>query len=313
MDKYQLTLNAINLIDGVQSRYVTIDLKTKGPLIPAKDWQLHGNQLSATEAAEYANKWGFNIAGVAATMRDDLVTFDFDPIEKTIERDPEFYESRKGWRERFEEKLQLYTYAEKSRSGRGSHYIVRVPQGFTGRRGIELSKKFYAIDVLTGARYCDITGYRINSLPVADDSGLVSWYLSQMEDKHIDADSTTGITYEHGTFPIACLEELLDYVKIDLEDYSGWLEIGLALFNETHGSNAGLQLWINWSQKYGGEKYNPHNITYKWGTFKLNKYKYSVGSIIRHAKAGGANIAQIRLRHKTWSEVAGLRTMKVGS
>lgn len=310
MSDFELAEEALKLIGAIGH---LVAGHNKNPIYPGKDWHLHGNQLPLETAMSAWRAWGTAARGVGIVMRDSFVVLDFDPFEKTRERSPQGYVEREQWRVNFENRLLQYTYAEQSRSRRGSHFVLKVSGNYVGRRGIELFKHHFAIDVLTGSRYCDITGYRLNDLPVANGDLMIGRYLTQLEESYADTEGTSGVTYQHGTYTMACLEELLEYVKVDLEDYGSWIEIGLALFNETHGSNIGLKLWDNWSAKMGGVKYTgSHDLTYKWSTFKLNRYKYSVGSIIRRAKAGGANVAQIRLRHRVFQEVAGLRTMKVG-
>lgn len=306
-DKYAQAYDVLRILDAKGHLVAGHD---KNPCYPAKNWQIDAAKVTLDEAMRAWWAWGDAVRGVGAVMYDNLVVLDFDPMEKTIENDPDTYEQRKAWRDRKEAQLLKASYAEKSRSGRGSHYIVKSTCNFSGRRGIEIFKKYYAIDFLTGHRYCDITGDRLNDKDPEDETGGLFGLLDKMEKAYVDIDPKSQSRIPPGSYPLECLAEMLRYVWIDPEDYGGWIEVGFALYYETGGSGAGLNLWDEWSAAIGGLKYKgTASVTYKWGTFRPEKQRYTAGSIIRRAKAGGANVTAIMLQFKSLPTDTAARTM----
>lgn len=305
-DKYEQAEAALRILNAKGHLVASHD---KNPLYPAKDWQMGAMLITRDVAMDAWRKWGDVVRGVGVVMYDNLVVLDFDPMEKTEQHDPEMFAVRKEWRDKKELQLLKGTYAEKSRSGRGSHYIFKVSCNFAGRRGIELLKRYYAIDFLTHHRYCDITGDRLNDLEPFDGTGVLYGLLDKIERSFVDIDPRSRSTIPPGTYSIECIAELLQHVWVDPEDYAGWLEIGFALYRETNGGNDGLNLWDQWSRAVGGEKYKGFkSVEYKWSTFRPEKQRYTVGSIIKRAQSGGANVTAILLKHRGGiSEVA--RTM----
>lgn len=312
LDQYEATLRMI----GAQGHLVCGH--DKAPVYPKKDWQLKSKDVTLDAALSAYRSWGSVVRGVGVVCYDSLVVLDFDPIEKTINTDPETYEARKVWRENAGKMLTGKTYAEKSRSGRGSHYIFRVARNFSGNRGIGILRAYYAIDFLTGLRYCDITGDRMNNLDIAFGEAAVENLLITVDKKHPD-DPGGGIGSAPGTVPIAALEEYLTFIKPDPEDYHTWITIGVCLWQETMGSNVGLKLWDDWSRKNGSYKYGMKMLPVdKWRTFKptnASGQSVSIGTLIRMAEKGGANVGEIRLRHRVVDEVAdaAAKSMKFGT
>ncbi|MER8672975.1 PriCT-2 domain-containing protein [Mesorhizobium sp. M0037] len=303
--KYNLALQALILLGA--SGHIVADAKDKRPMFPrSAGWIEPEHQCDAETAVDAWEKWGDLARGVGAIMGTTLLTFDFDPFERAATYDEELNAKRKLWRAATGNALLRLTFGERSRSGRGAHFFVRVTKSFADRRGVRILKKLYAIDVLSGpSRYCDVTGDRLNDLPPFDDDGdgFVEYVLAGIEKQHPEECHTSEGENVPGTYPIACLAELLTYIRLDPEYYKGWVDVGMALCTETNGSNAGLRLWDEWSRATGGAKYTGIDaLARKWQGFKCPG-KLGVGSIVYMAQQGGANIAQIRLKHSPVANV----------
>jgi hypothetical protein len=58
----------------------------------------------------------------------------------------------------------------------------------------------------------------------------------------------------------------------------------MAIFHESKGSDEGFYIANEWSSK--GRKYKGHHeVSYKWGTFKLNtKHPVTIGTLVMMAR-----------------------------
>ena len=66
---------------------------------------------------------------------------------------------------------------------------------------------------------------------------------------------------------IAVLKSVIK--KIDASAYNDWIKVGFAIHYETGGSQAGLDLWDEWSQAADNYK-DADECEYKWSTFDTN-------------------------------------------
>ena len=84
------------------------------------------------------------------------------------------------------------------------------------------------------------------------------------------------------------LRQMLMCVSPD-EGYDTWLQVGMAVHDETDGSDEGLDVWGDWSE--GGSTYpGREELEYKWGTFGLDGGDGSlvgIGTLQRLAGEGG--------------------------
>jgi putative DNA primase/helicase len=69
------------------------------------------------------------------------------------------------------------------------------------------------------------------------------------------------------------------------DDYSEWLNVGIALYNTFEGANDGLQLWDEWSKR--SKEYQPGVCAAKWESFTDRPHgeRIEVGSLVVRAKA----------------------------
>lgn len=80
------------------------------------------------------------------------------------------------------------------------------------------------------------------------------------------------------------IEGLLEYIHPDNE-YLGWVKVGMAI--KDYGLS--FDVWDKWSK--GGTKYQAHEMSQKWNSFKGTGI--SIGSLVYHAKQGGWKPATI--------------------
>jgi hypothetical protein len=85
------------------------------------------------------------------------------------------------------------------------------------------------------------------------------------------------------------VEALLNYVDPDCE-YQAWLQLLMAIFHESDGSEAGFKLADTWSKK--GNKYKDEKeMRVKWKSFTSNSANpITIGTLIKMAKDNGANV-----------------------
>jgi len=88
------------------------------------------------------------------------------------------------------------------------------------------------------------------------------------------------------------LEKLLACLDPD-SGYEDWLKVGMALYYESGGNDAGLDLYDSWSSK--GKKYkNSKEIEAKWRSFRGTSPKpVTIGTLVKMAKDAGADVATI--------------------
>jgi hypothetical protein len=73
---------------------------------------------------------------------------------------------------------------------------------------------------------------------------------------------------------------------VPADDREEWIEVGAALYNETHGSDEGREAWEDWSAK--SEKYDPSEIAGIWDSFERDEGpKAGFGKIYHIAKQYG--------------------------
>lgn len=78
------------------------------------------------------------------------------------------------------------------------------------------------------------------------------------------------------------LADILVHVPA-MDNYAGWLSIGMALHHATQGT--GLDLWLQWSA--GSEFYDPNECLKKWGSFGKSTTPVTLGTLIHHAMQTG--------------------------
>jgi len=91
---------------------------------------------------------------------------------------------------------------------------------------------------------------------------------------------------------IPLLQAILERIDPDC-DYDKWLVIGAVIFNETHASDAGLELYNIWSSK--GDKYKGRNeVLQKWRSFSLEHPRPAKLATLRYyLEVGGIDWTEI--------------------
>ena len=74
-------------------------------------------------------------------------------------------------------------------------------------------------------------------------------------------------------------------------DYNDWIVVGQILHRETGGSELGLELYDNWSQRADCGKYEPGRCEEKWGTFGKNAGGVGWGTLVHLAKHYGFGLS----------------------
>ncbi|MBT4035773.1 MAG: AAA family ATPase [Candidatus Marinimicrobia bacterium] len=96
----------------------------------------------------------------------------------------------------------------------------------------------------------------------------------------------------HGGLSVEQMRQLLAPIDPD-QSYDDWTRIGMALYNETDGSDGGLDLFDKWSS--GGKKYGGRSeIEYKWRSYYRGVGQpVTAGTLIYMARESGADVSKI--------------------
>lgn len=91
---------------------------------------------------------------------------------------------------------------------------------------------------------------------------------------------------------VATVSELLDHIDPDC-GYQDWLNVLLAVFHETAGSEAGLDLADDWSRKAGSYK-GRSDVEAKWRSFRGGvSNPVTIATLIARARDAGADVGAI--------------------
>jgi hypothetical protein len=95
-----------------------------------------------------------------------------------------------------------------------------------------------------------------------------------------------------GDTDIVTLQNLLDHIDPDC-GYQDWLNVLMAIYHETAGSAAGLELADSWSRKARSYK-NRTDIEIKWRSFSGNVARpITIATLVARARDKGANVQSI--------------------
>jgi len=101
---------------------------------------------------------------------------------------------------------------------------------------------------------------------------------------------------------------LENYANADLE-YDDWLRVGMALFHQFRGSEAGFERWMDWSRR--SPKHNDRQMRTKWRSFGGDRNPVTMASII-HLSGGRRAAIEIKPTGQTFAtleaEAIGIRT-----
>ena len=192
------------------------------------------------------------------------------------------------------EKEDIYDKAIIDRAG-----WVMYGSSKPNRRPYELTKIYQCIDNIVDDNEIELVEKDINELSLEKIIELSSIrnknnenLLKEDKIEEIKKDSNKtnnkelkniNKTYNKKTEDILSVEKYLDmYLPFRYNDYSCWLEIGLALHNIGDGSYEYLELWDNFSKN--SDKYESTCCRAKWNSFTKKEDGYNIGSIRRWAK-----------------------------
>ena len=142
-----------------------------------------------------------------------------------------------------------------------------------------------------GRTYVWLPGCAPWDVPVADAPG---WLLDSV--RAVSAPRETDPRPQRDTpVELAELKELLDGIDPDAGSYEDWRAILAAIHQETGGSDDGLALADQWSER--GTKYEPGEVEQKWSSFRVRPDGNGIGTIGAAHRAAGGDPGAIRAKH----------------
>lgn len=86
------------------------------------------------------------------------------------------------------------------------------------------------------------------------------------------------------------VKEILPMISDDrANDHNDWMSIGWALYNISHGSDDGLQYWMDFANKAEDPRGEPRCI-FEWNNMSKKCYSYSIGTLKHYAKADSPDL-----------------------
>lgn len=138
----------------------------------------------------------------------------------------------------------------------------------------------------TGQPYVWLKAFDKETCRVIPAHVIESWGVAKADEQQADGEAVGNLDYVTGrlmlpTRQIRGVLAALDHVDF-CEDYHGWIKVGMALHHEYAGSEQGLKLWNDFSEKSG--KYDPAVCDSKWKSFgKVSGQPVRFVSIVQDA------------------------------
>ncbi len=183
-----------------------------------------------------------------------------------------------------------FVVATGSGGGSAHHYFkideqVAIAQHLDSYPGIDFKSSGYVVGAgslhASGGRYETIRGFPqdITEAP----SGLVD-LLKKPERVRVSTDGgEVDIDQER-------IIDLLEYID-SAAPYEKWTAVGMAIHHCLKGSDAGLQIWINWTAKkqHDAQAYrlSAQNLYKRWHTFGKSGNPVGFGTLMQYAREGG--------------------------
>lgn len=191
--------------------------------------------------------------------------------------DIDSYKPNCKWSEFTANKTVPDTLTHRSARG-GTHLIFSAPDGesFAGEvcKGVEIKHNGYIVvapSVYQGQSY-----QWVNNMPTAP----VPDWLPRKADRATASNAPAVIGDED-------VQELLSHIHPDDDGYDGWYKLLMAIHSATGGSETGLQIADQWSQR--GGKYVAGEVHAKWRSFDAEQTGgITVGTLIEAARMSGA-------------------------
>jgi len=121
------------------------------------------------------------------------------------------------------------------------------------------------LEIYNSSRYFTITGHKLKG-EIPDEPQDLSAYIPERTIQD-SGDDFMDFSAPLDDWPTERIEkEILPYLDDMLDEYTGWLTVGMGLHHQYQGSFLGLELWDKWSQ--GSSKYDTKACGEKWATFR---------------------------------------------
>ena len=188
-------------------------------------------------------------------------------------------------------------YAETSPSGTGIKLFIKSNLAINGRNN--------NVEVYRDGRYFTVTGHQLNGHECVGESRQdVSWFVER-HFRSNEAMSLDAYKPKLSDWDVNRVEsELLSYVG-DIENYSSWLQLGMALHHQGGGSEEWMALWDQASK--ATQSYDHKEIVSKWDSFNDQHYTGSgsvtLASIIKVAQEN-KKVEQVKIFDKYRSMIS---------
>jgi hypothetical protein len=259
---------------GKKPRKLPIAART-GMAASSTDPATWSDYRAAVERAKRSRLAG---VGYVVSDDDDLTAIDLDDCIDEDSGDP------LPWAQDI--LAHAETYAEISPSGLGIRMWVR------GK--IDKAVKRSGVELYARARYLTVTGWHIPGTPETINEAphtLAALVERVEEQKPVPAPSKAMPSPSSPTTTDE-LSDLLSYISPDV-GYHDWINVLMAIHAETGG--AGFAMADQWSSR--GSKYvNSKDVHQHWRSFRGQGV--SMGTLAKMARDGGADLAEIAIRHK---------------
>lgn len=157
---------------------------------------------------------------------------------------------------------QVQGYAEISPSGTGIKLFTK------SNLAISSAKK--PVEVYRDGRYFTVTGHVIDGhLDLPSETQDVTWFVERHFGRNQASDALALYKPPLADWTVDRVrEELAPYIN-DLESYSSWLNVGMALHHQGQGSAEWMELWDELSRETSS--YNRDEIEDKWDSFSQQR------------------------------------------
>jgi hypothetical protein len=185
------------------------------------------------------------------------------------------------------------TYAEISPSGLGIRMWVR------GK--IDRAVKRSDVELYARARYLTVTGWHIPGTPetINEAPHTLAALVERVEEQKPVPAPSKAMPSPSAQTTTDELSDLLSYISPDV-GYHDWINVLMAIHAETGGSASGFAMADQWSSR--GSKYvNSKDVHQHWRSFRGQGV--SMGTLAKMARDGGADLAEIAIRHKPRTEL----------
>ncbi|MBI5900841.1 MAG: AAA family ATPase [Rhodocyclales bacterium] len=199
--------------------------------------------VTFAEAIAVAQRGNFDGVGLALLPEWGIVALDFDDCVDAGHVLDEV------------NALVADTYAETSPSGRGVRAFMR---GSLGNNKSRATAERYGFETFSSKGFVTFTGQVLDTCELLGNENTLAAIspdvLDLYEQRFGLPKEPAAVSSDAGQgFSLQRLRDLLQFITPDkYKGYDDWLHVGMALHYEAGGSEAGLDLWDDWSQTVPG-------------------------------------------------------------